>query len=124
MIRTGAHRNRYVAARMVKIFLDQRVSQIAPVRFTTPGEYSMSVAAQILERLENSENCEIEGKPSAWKPPGYGALVEKGVRVKLDNIEFIIMCSYEDIIIERISGNKAKFYQFCESIREMDFDTT
>jgi hypothetical protein len=31
------------------------------------------------------------------------------------------MSSYGDILIYRKSGNKAKFYEFCDSVRQMEF---
>ena len=82
----------------------------------------MGIATQIMKRLEADEDCVI--KASGWKSPGYGSLVEVGIPIRLGNIELEIMCSYENIFLKRISGNKDKFYNLCESIRGMDFDPT
>ena len=105
-----------------RIFAEQNIGHLDPVVFRTPGEYSMDVAVEIIKRLEGEQDCEIED--SGWKSAGYGALVETGILVRLGNIKFQVMCSYEEIFIKRISGNKAKFYEFCESVRTMDFGTT
>ena len=103
---------------MPKLFAEQAVLYGDPVRFTTPGRYSMPVAVEILQQLERRDDCEIRN--TGWKSSGYGDLVEVGIPVRLGTIEFEIMCSYEDIFLRRLSGNKAKFYEFCESIRELD----
>ena len=103
---------------MPKLFAHQAVLYTDPVRFTTPGRYSMPVAVEILQQLEQHEDCEIRN--TGWKSSGYGDLVEVGIAVRLGTLEFEIMCSYEDIFLRRLSGNKAKFYEFCESVREMD----
>jgi len=103
---------------MPKPFAEQAVLYSDPVRFTTPGRYSMPVAVEILQQLELRQDCEIRN--AGWKSSGYGDLVEVGIRVRLGTIEFAIMCSYEDILLRRLSGNKATFYEFCESVREMD----
>ncbi len=79
----------------------------------------MPAAAQLLEHLERQENCKISD--ASWKRPGYGNLVEVGIPVRLGTIEFAIMSSYGDILIYRRSGNKAEFYDFCESLRQMEF---
>jgi hypothetical protein len=103
---------------VTKLFATQAVTYSDPVRFTTPGRYSMPVAVEILQQLEIREDCEILN--AGWKSSGYGALVERGIPVRLGTIQFEIMCSYGDIFFRRLSGNKAKFYEFCESVREMD----
>jgi hypothetical protein len=79
----------------------------------------MPAATQLLDRLERQENCEI--RDVSWKRPDYGNLVEVGIPVRLGTIEFAVMSSYEEIFIYRRSGNKAKFYDFCESVRQMEF---
>jgi hypothetical protein len=103
---------------MAKLFADQAMLYSDPVRFTTPGRYSMPVAVEILQQLELREDCEIRN--TGWKSAGYGDLVEVGIPVRLGTVEFEIMCSYEDIFFRRLSGNKAKFYEFCEGVRDMD----
>jgi hypothetical protein len=79
----------------------------------------MPAAARLLEHLERQENCEI--RDASWKRPGYGNLVEVGIPVRLGTIEFAVMSSYEEILICRRSGNKATFYNFCESVGQMEF---
>ena len=105
---------------MTKILSDQKVTYLDPVHFIVHGAYSMPIATQILEQLEQYEDCEITDQ--AWKTSGYGNLVEVGIPVKIGNIVFEIMCSYEDIFLKRISGNKDTFYALCEEIGQMDFD--
>jgi hypothetical protein len=90
-----------------------------PVIFSVPHGYSMPAAVQLLEHLEGQENCEI--RDASWKRPDYGNLVEVGIPVRLGTIEFAVMSRYEEILIYRRSGNKAKFYDFCESVRQMEF---
>jgi hypothetical protein len=34
----------------------------------------------------------------------------------------MIMCSYEDIFVKRISGNKTKYYELCEQLRQRALD--
>jgi len=90
-----------------------------PVIFSVSHGYSMPTAAQLLEHLERQENCEV--RDVSWKRPGYGNLAEVGIPVRLETIEFVVMSSYSDILIYRRSGNKARFYDFCESVRQMEF---
>ncbi|MBN1429102.1 MAG: hypothetical protein JXB07_12005 [Anaerolineae bacterium] len=104
---------------MPKIFADQDVGYGDEIVFTTPGRYSMDAAVEILQWLENRDGC--ESLNPGWKSAGYGDLVENGLRVRLGNIELSIMCSYSDIFISRLSGNKMRFHTFCESIRDLDF---
>lgn len=82
----------------------------------------MPVAVQILQRLELEPDCEL--RRGDWQGPEYGKLVEVGAPVRVGDIAFTIMCSYEDIFIQRVSGNKDEFYQLCESIRDMEFNET
>lgn len=87
--------------------------------FAVPRGYSMPAAARLLEHLERQENCEIWD--ASWKRPDYGNPVEVGIPVRLGTIEFAVMSSYGDILICRRTGNKAAFYDFCESVRQMEF---
>jgi hypothetical protein len=89
------------------------------VIFSVPHGYSMPASAQLLEHLERQENCEV--RDVRWKRPGFGNLAEVGIPVRLETIEFVVMSSYSDILIYRRSGNKARFYDFCESVRQMEF---
>ena len=90
-----------------------------PVIFSVSNGYSMPAAAQLLEYLERQDKCEI--RDGSWKTPSYGNLVETGILVRVGTIEFVVMSSYGDILITRRSGNQAKFYDFCESVGQMEF---
>jgi hypothetical protein len=103
---------------MAKIFAEQSVECRDPCIFETPGRYSMTAAVEILSQLEKQHDCEVEN--SGWELPPYGNLVEIGVNVRQENIEFTVMCSYDQIWIQRISGNKSKFYSLCKVIRSMN----
>ena len=65
-----------------------------PVIYSVGQGYSMPAAAQILERLERQDNCEIVDV--SWKRPDYGNLVEVGITVRLGTLEFLVMSSYGD----------------------------
>lgn len=103
---------------MPKIFENQAVGYGDQVIFSTVGKYSMDTAVQILEQLERNFDCEIAD--DGWNSSGYGRLVEIGIPVRLANIEFLIICSHDNILIKRVSGNKGRFYDICESVRNMD----
>lgn len=107
---------------MPKILADQVVGYGDQVVFTTPGRYSMDTAVGILQQLEDREGCVIHD--TGWSSSPYGSLAEDGIQVRLGDIEFRIMCSYENIFISRISGNKAHFREFCVSMRDMDITAT
>lgn len=104
---------------MAKIFSSQNATCDDPAIFSTPGKYAMETAVELLSKIEEEGCYEIEN--DSWKSSGYGNLVEIGIDIYFENIVFRIMCSYENIFIHRISGNKKKFYDFCNKIREMDF---
>ena len=91
---------------MTKIFLNQGDDYSDPIRFTTPGKYSMNIAVELLRNLE--ENGEFTIEDNTWKTKDYGNLVEIGIKVNFENVVFKIMCSYEDIFIYRDTGNKNK----------------
>jgi hypothetical protein len=80
----------------------------------TPGQYSMEVARRLLAGLEQ-DGCTT--KDTSWKR-GDGNLVEVGIEVKCDSCALMIMCSYEDIFVKRVSGNKARYYELCEHLRQ------
>ncbi len=105
---------------MANIFIDQSVDYRDPVIFETAGRYSTGAAVAILRSLEGRPDCRIENR--GWETSGYGDLIEVGIPVRIGNVEFTVMCSYEHIFIERVAGNKMKFWQICETIREMDID--
>lgn len=89
---------------------------------TTPGEYSMETAVALLHWLARRDDCVIANE--GWKSSGYGDLVEKGVEVQLGNIVFQVMCSYEQMFVDRVSGNKDKFAALCEEIQRLEFEAT
>lgn len=80
----------------------------------TPGSYSMETAVKLLVALEQ-EGC--GANDNSWKTKGRGNLVEVGIEVTCGSIVFVLMCNYEDIFIKRVSGNKAKYYERCETLR-------
>jgi len=88
-----------------------------PVRFATPGKYSMDTALELLGELEDNYDCKISVEN--WKKKGSGFIVENKVPVVFENIEFTIMCSYENFFLERVSGNKSKFFELCDTIKEL-----
>lgn len=91
-------------------------AHLDPTAFSTPGEYSMDKASNIMHVLEREHACTFED--NSWKQKNYGNLVEKGIKATYMNIEFKIMCSYEDIFIYRVSGNKQVYSQLCNIIRQ------
>jgi len=88
----------------------------------TSGEYSMETAVAILHWLARRDGCVIANE--GWKSAGYGDLVEVGVRVQLDNIVFRVMCSYDDMFVDRVAGSKGKFIALCEEIQGLEFEAT
>ena len=106
---------------MVKLFSDRDIDCQDSVIFTVPSDrYSTEVAVQILKQLEADPDCKI--LDNGWKSSGCGNLVENGILIRLRTIKLAIICSYEDLIVRRVSGSKREFYRFCESIINMDFD--
>ena len=87
----------------------------------TPGEYSTELGAGILSWLNEQPGSSIPDQ--GWTSAGFGNLVENGISVEIDSIEFCVMCSHEDLFIERISGNNRKFSDICDAIRS-EFGTS
>lgn len=106
---------------MTKIFAHQDRRYGDSVVFTVPDGYAMQAAAEILKKIELEPDCDI--RDASWKSSGYGKLVEHGIRMRLGTIEFDVMCSYGDIFLSRKSGNKEKFLEFCERVRNMDIES-
>jgi len=88
---------------------------------TVPGRYSMETAVKLLTALEQ-EGYKIKDK--SWKTKWYGDLVEKGIEITCGSLIFALMCSYEDIFIMRVSGNKAKYYECCETLRQLSRESS
>lgn len=88
---------------------------------STPDEYSMETAVAILHWLDQREGCVITN--DGWQTAGYGDLVEVGIRVLLGDILFNVMCSYEEIFINRVGGKKMKFIALCEEIQSLEIET-
>ncbi|MDG3008209.1 hypothetical protein [Paludisphaera mucosa] len=82
----------------------------------TPGRYSMDVAVEILQWVESFDGVSIPD--AGWTPPGCGSLVEKGVKVRFGTIQFSIMCSYDDLFINRLAGDDRKFTILGEAIQQ------
>jgi hypothetical protein len=74
----------------------------------TAGQYSMDTARKLVAGLERD----------GWEQGSRGDLVEQGIELQKDGCTFQIMCSYEDIFVRRISGNKAKYHEVCEQLRQ------
>lgn len=81
----------------------------------------MDVAVKILRWIEGFDGVSISD--AGWTSPGYGNLVEVGIKVQFGNIQISIMCSYDDLFIDRLAGNNRKFTTLCEAIRQT-FATT
>lgn len=73
----------------------------------------MEMAVHILTRLE-AGGCKI--RDTSWKHRNYGNLVEVGIEVECDRCVIALMCSYEDIHVARIAGNKAKYHEIREAM--------
>jgi len=86
------------------------------LRFKTPGRYSMDVAVEILRWIEGFEDVSIPDP--GGRAPGYGDLVEVGVPIQLGNIRFSIMCSHDDLFLDRLAGDNRKFTALCEAVRQ------
>lgn len=82
----------------------------------TPGRYSMDVAVEILRWIEGFDDVSI--RDASWTSPRCGKLVEVGIKVLFSNIQFAIMCSCDDIFIDRVAGNNRKFTTLCEAIQQ------
>ena len=57
---------------------------------------------------------------ASWKTPSYVNLVETSILVRLGTIEFVVISSY-GISLSLADGQQAKFYDFCESVGQMEF---
>ena len=84
---------------------------------TSDGDYSMPYVAGLIQWLEG--NGAIV-KDQSWKTESYGNLVEKGIDVKFETVVFRFLCSYDDFLIKRVSGNKVKFWGLCELFKETE----
>jgi hypothetical protein len=87
----------------------------------TPGRYSMDVAVRILRWVESFDGVSIPD--AGWTSPGYANLVENGTTVQFGNFQFSIMCSYDDLFINRLAGDNRKFTTLGEEIQRK-FATT
>lgn len=86
------------------------------LRLKTSGRYSMDVAIEILRWIEGFEDVSIPDP--GGNTPGSGDLVEVGVPVQLGSIRFSIMCSHDDLSIDRLAGSNRKFTTLCEAVRQ------
>ena len=81
-----------------------------------PSLFSMDVAVEILRWIEDFDDVSIQD--DSWKSFGHGNLTEVGIRVRVSNIRFSIMCSYDDVFISRLAGSSGKFTTLCEAIQQ------
>ena len=104
----------------MKLAFNQKdIELVDPVILTTSnGEYSMPYIAGLLLWLE-SNGATINDK--TWKTKSYGNLVEKGIEVQFETVKFLFTSSYDNFIIKRMSGNKAKFWGLCELFKETEY---
>lgn len=76
----------------------------------------MDVAFEILRWIERFDGVSI--LDSGWFSRNYGNLVEKGVVVEFGTIRFSVMCSFDDLFIDRIAGDNRRFTTLGESIQQ------
>jgi len=88
-----------------------------PLVFSTPRKYSMDTAINLLKILEKEFDCRVDIED--WKNKRKGMIADKGIIVTYNSIQFEIKCSYEDIMIKRISGNKNIFYKIGNIIKKI-----
>jgi len=84
---------------------------------TTDGDYSMPYVSGLLQWLE-SNGAIIEDR--GWETKSYGNLIENGIEVQFESVTFQFICSYDNFLIKRVSGNKAKFWGLCELFKETE----
>jgi len=100
-------------------FIQKDIELVDPVILTTAnGDYSMQYVSGLLHWLE--ENGAIIENDN-WKTKSYGNLVENGIEVKFESVTFLFTCSYENFIIKRVAGNKAKFWGLCELFKDTEY---
>ena len=75
----------------------------------------MEMAVSLLRWLARRDRCVIAG--NGWQTSGYGNLVEVGIEVELESLVLRVMCSHDDIYVERIAGNKGRFFALCGEIQ-------
>lgn len=99
-------------------FVQSEIELTDPVILTTAnGNYSMPYVSGLLEWLEEN-GAIIEN--NNWKTESYGSLVENGIEVEFESVTFLFTCSYENFIINRVKGNKAKFWGLCELFKDTE----
>jgi cystathionine beta-lyase/cystathionine gamma-synthase len=77
----------------------------------------MPYVSGLLQWLE-SNGAIIEDR--TWLTDSYGNLIENGVDVTFESVTFKFICSHEDFLIKRVSGNKAIFWGLCELFKETE----
>ena len=103
---------------MTLAFIQKEIELSDPVILsTTTGDYSMFYVAGLLQWLE--DNGATTNDPG-WKTESYGNLVEKGIEVQFESVTFLFICSYDNFIIKRLAGNKAKFWGLCELFKDTE----
>ncbi|MBN1180646.1 MAG: hypothetical protein JXB49_00060 [Bacteroidales bacterium] len=81
----------------------------------TPGKYSMDLAVEILNFMETSFNAKI--KDTGWKQ-GYDLEIAVGLPIAFGNCKIELTTDGSGIWIDRISGNKSDFNDFCLAIKD------
>jgi len=84
---------------------------------TTDGDYSMPYVSGLLQWLEGN-GAIIEDR--GWETTSYENLIENGIEVQFESVTFLFICSYDNFLIKRVSGNKAKFWGLCELFKETE----
>ena len=96
---------------MNRVFKEKDIELTNPVILTAVyDKYSMPIAAGLLTWLERN-GAFIENM--SWKSRGFGSLVETGIEVEFETVKFIVSCSYENVYLEHVSGNKTRFWAIC-----------
>ena len=76
----------------------------------TPGRYAMADVLALLRWLEGEPEGGGEGRT-------WGELVERDVGVRADGLELTVTCSFADVFVTRVAGNKRRFDELCERVR-------
>ena len=128
ILRTNNHKSDcYIAGRLPNIWLCNKMKlafkqksielEDPVILSTTDGDYSMPYVAGLIEWLEGN-GAIVEDR--SWETDSYGNLIENGIDVNFETVMFRFICSYDNFIIKRVSGNKAKFWGLCELFKETE----
>ena len=84
---------------------------------TTDGDFSMPYVAGLIAWLEGN-GAIVEDR--TWESKSFGNLIENGIDVQFETVTFRFICSYDNFLIKRVAGNKAKFWGLCELFKETE----